>query len=257
MSDHQSDLVIERDRYDRRADSILSTGNLKALGADGAAGIPEHLRAPYLAYEEQVRRRTKPGCVALDVCCGNGLHSLTSALAGAKGFVSDIAPNNVELTLRRATRAGLKLEGCIADAERLPWPDASFDLITCAGSLSYIDHATFFAEVFRLLRPGGSFVCVDSLNHNPVYRFNRYIHFKCGHRSLSTLKRMPRLATIDLMRQMIGPVQTSYFGVFAFLAPILNPFLGRGRCGRLIDTADYMLPSLHRFAFKFVAIAQK
>lgn len=146
MSDHERDKQLERDRYEARAAAILTASQLENLELPGATGVPEDLRAPYSTYENHILRLSRPGIEVLDVCCGNGQHSLISAARGARVSVSDIAPQNVELTLRRAALAGWEFQGKVADAEHLPWPDASFDLITCAGSLSYVDHLVFSAK---------------------------------------------------------------------------------------------------------------
>ena len=35
-------------------------------------------------------------------------------------------------------------------------------------------------EIYRVLKQGGILIIVDSLNHNPVYKFNRWIHYLYG-----------------------------------------------------------------------------
>jgi SAM-dependent methyltransferase len=251
------DRLIERERFDRCASGILASDNLVGLGPDGAARVPEEIRTPYAVYEAHIRRFVRPNMAVLDVCCGDGRHSLAAATAGADVTVSDIAPHNVELTLRRAARAGLRVEGWVADAEQLPCSDVSFDLVTCAGGLSYVELDVFLREVRRVLKPGGLFVCVDSLDHNPIYRFNRYLHYLRDERTLSTLRRMPRMATIARLGAVFGRVEASYHGIFSFLCPMLQPTLGPARTARCLDALDSALPWLRRYAFKFVAIAQK
>ena len=55
--------------------------------------------------------------------------------------------------------------------EKLPFRDNSFDAICSAGSLSYGDNLIVMNEIYRLLKTGGSFIAVDSLNNNPIFRF--------------------------------------------------------------------------------------
>ena len=252
-SDPASDKLVERARYDERAGALLASGNLADLGGDGAAGVPVELRAPYLAYEAQIRRVAAPGRRVLDVCCGNGLHSLVAAACGAAVTVSDIAPHNVALAIRRAERAGQRVEGVVADAEHLPCDAASFDVVTCAGSLSYVDLELFLREVRRILRAGGRFVCVDSLNHNPLYRFNRYRRYRRGERSLSAIRRIPTVATIARLRAAFpAGAEVGYFGIAAGAAPLLRPLVGAARTARIVDRFDRLLPGLRRYAFKFV-----
>lgn len=251
QTDH--DKAAERARYDLRAGTIIDSGRIEQLGLDGAEGVPEGLRAPYLAYENHVRRHARPGISFLDVCCGNGLHSLTAARCGATVTVTDIAPRNVELTLVRAARAGFTLAGTAADAEQLPYPDGSFDVVTCAGSLSYVDLERFLDEITRILRPGGGFIFVDWLNHNPIYRLNRWRHYRRGERSLSTLRRMPTIGTLQRISRRFPDLQVSYHGLFSFLFPFLK-LLGLERTP--LD-GRWLFPWLSRYAFKIVGICHK
>ena len=252
MSDFVQDRETERQRYNARATQQLAT----PLGSDGAESVAPLLRQPYLVYEQHIRVAARPKLAVLDLCCGDGVHSLTAALLGADVTVSDLAENNLGVAQRRAQRAGVTLRTVVADAEHLPLPDASFDLITCAGSLSYVDLEKFLGELRRLLRPHGTFVFVDSLNHNPIYRFNRWIHYLRGRRSRSTLERMPTLTTLDRIRADFPDLRITHHGVFSFLAPLVRSF-GAARAAVWLDRTDAAWPSLNRFAFKVVGIGHR
>jgi ubiquinone/menaquinone biosynthesis C-methylase UbiE len=252
MADPVKDKQIEFERYDRRASDILGQG-LRNLEPDGALGIDAPLRAPYLTYERAIISRLRRNSRVLDVCCGNGLHSLTAARHGAHVTVSDLAPQNVAVAIARGARAGLKLAGVAADAEKLPFPAHAFDLVTCAGSLSYVDLDRFIAEVCRVLTPTGSFICVDSLNHNPIYRFNRYLRHLRGERSLSVITRTPTLQVIRRLAQIFPDLQeVRYHGTFSFVIPALRPFLGSATTARMLDRLDLPWKLVQRLSFKFV-----
>jgi len=143
-----------------------------------------------------------------------------------------------------------------ADMEALPFADQSFDCIISAGSLSYGDNETVLAEIHRLLKPGGRFVCVDSLNHNPIYRANRWWHYVRNRRSRSTLRRMPTLALIDRYRQMFGEVEVHFFGSLAWAMPIVVRLVGAERARGVSDWFDRSF-RVTRSAFKFVMVATK
>ena len=239
-------------RYNRYAEEILAAGAAVSLGLDGALSVREELRAPYLCYEGIVRRLLKPGTALLDVCCGNGVHSLTAALGGARVTASDIAESNLAVVRLRAARAGVEIASALADAEQLPFANHSFDVITCAGGLSYVDLPTFLAEVVRVLKPGGAFICVDSFNHNPVYRLNRYFHYLRGNRSYSTLQRMPNRQTLALMRATFPDLEVRHFGTGSFLMPLIRPIAGAERAARFSDWLDERLPFMREWAFKIV-----
>ena len=247
------DKILELERYNSRAANVVASGDLQKLGPDGAKGVPVEIRAPYLVYENAVREVAKAKVRVLDLCCGNGLHSVETAAAGGTLTVSDIAPQNVALAISRCARSGFPVRGVVADAERLPFEAQSFDVVTCAGSLSYVDLQIFLSEVCRVLAPNGTFICVDSLNHNPVYRINRRIHYWRGQRSKSVILRTPTISTINALSATFPKnVLISYHGIFSFLAPVLRPLFGPLRTAHILDALDKKCPLFERFSFKFV-----
>ena len=110
--------------------------------------------------------------------------------------------------------------------EALPFSDNSFDVVTSAGSLSYGDNTIVMKEVFRVLKPDGIFVCVDSLNNNPIYRFNRWIHYLLGNRTRSTLLRMPTTKLIEAYRSLFGHVEVRFFGSIIWCIPLFVRLFG-------------------------------
>jgi ubiquinone/menaquinone biosynthesis C-methylase UbiE len=98
---------------------------------------------------------------ALELGCGTGFFLLNLKLAGVidEGHVTDLSPGMVEVAKRNAEHLGFDLEGRVADAETLPYPDESFDLVIGHAVLHHIpDLDRAIAEVLRVLRPGGRFV---------------------------------------------------------------------------------------------------
>jgi len=253
---HSADQSIERNRYNQRAAAALGAKKVTNFGPDGALGVPADFRAPYIQFEAAIAKQSRPGLKALDVCCGDGLHSMTAARLGVEVTVCDIAENNLLLAEQRAARAGLAIRSFVANAESIPERAETYDILTCAGSLSYVDLDTFLGEVRRVLRPGGAFVFVDSLNHNPIYRFNRWVRYLRGQRSKSTLERMPTLATLARIRQDFPDLEVSFHGVFSFLIPTLNS-MGLSRLGVWLDEKASSLHVLDRFAFKVVGAGHK
>ena len=250
-----SDKEIEMRRYDERAKLVLSQNVKNALAADGAKSVLLPLRAPYLAFESIIREHSRIGIRVLDLCGGTGLHSLTAARLGAEVTVTDIAPHNLELASLRAKNAGLKIKTVVADADSLPFPERSFEVVTCAGSLSYINHARLIVQLERILIPGGAFLFVDSLNHNPIYQLNRYFGYLRGRRSRGTLLKMPDMQLLDTFRAVFPDLTVSYHGIFSFMSPILSLFISQRPTARLLDKIDAAAPPwLQKMSFKIVVV---
>ncbi|HVW20887.1 MAG TPA: methyltransferase domain-containing protein [Opitutaceae bacterium] len=243
----------ERRRYNRRA----LGQHADRLGPDGALGVPEELRSPYLRYEELVGKWAgQPGKRLLDLCCGTGLHSLTAAHLGADVVGLDLAEESLALAKARAERARLPAQWVVGDIENLPFASASFDVVTSAGSMSYAEPHRLIQEITRVLKPSGTFIAVDSFDHNPIYRLNRFFGYLRGLRTFSTLRRMPNEATIGRLRMRFHDVKVEYFGIVAFLSPVLRGLVGSRRAAALIARGDHAFSGLRRHAFKVVVLAR-
>jgi ubiquinone/menaquinone biosynthesis C-methylase UbiE len=102
----------------------------------------------------------QPGERALDVACGTGLVSLRMAEAvSPHGAIvgTDISGRMVEVAADIAAGHGFaNVSFERADAEELPFPEASFDAAACALGLMYVpDPIKALAEMRRTLKPGG------------------------------------------------------------------------------------------------------
>jgi SAM-dependent methyltransferase len=95
----------------------------------------------------------------LEIGVGLGTDHLQFARAGAHMTGIDLTPRCVELTQRRFEQEGLTSDLRVMDAERLDFPDGSFDAVYSFGVLHHAPSAErAFAEVRRVLRPGGVFL---------------------------------------------------------------------------------------------------
>jgi ubiquinone/menaquinone biosynthesis C-methylase UbiE len=138
MSDRRRAVV--RAGYDDVAESYLAERPLD--GAD-------------VALLDQVTERLGPGATVLDAGCGAGVPVVRHLLAAG------LAPTGLDISRRQLELARELVPDCelvLGDLAALPFPPATF-----AGVVSYYaiihvpraDHAAVFAEVCRVLRPGG------------------------------------------------------------------------------------------------------
>lgn len=103
---------------------------------------------------------------ALDVATGAGHTALAFAPHVAHVTASDITVEMLAEAEKLArTRAISNISFAKANAEALPFPDASFELVTCRIAPHHFpDVPQFVAEVFRVLKPGGAFGLVDNIS---------------------------------------------------------------------------------------------
>ena len=154
------------DYYDRAADTVPQFTVLNyGFSSDPensviAASEPEYycLRL----YEHTVRETPLQGRDVLEVSCGRGGGAnFVSRTFNTQRYVGvDLSQENVRLARERAARDGLTF--AIGNAEQLDLAGDSFDaVINIEASHLYESRGRFFAEVVRVLKPGGYFCYAD------------------------------------------------------------------------------------------------
>jgi SAM-dependent methyltransferase len=138
---------MEKDAFRERARAMWAEGDWDDFSS--------HVFPVGRAVLERVA--LEPGMDVLDVGTGSGgTVAIPAAQAGANVVGCDITPELLEHARRRAAEAGVEVEWVEADAQDLPFADASFDrVLSTFGAMFAPDHRRAAAELVRVCRPGG------------------------------------------------------------------------------------------------------
>jgi ubiquinone/menaquinone biosynthesis C-methylase UbiE len=136
---------------------------LAALKADqariwGSASWHEIAERQLFPVHDELVARLQPrsGERWLDLATGTGAVALRAAHAGAEVTAQDLAAELIDAARRLAAEEALTIRLDVGDAERLEYPDASFDVVSSAhGVVHAYDHVAVAGELARACRPGG------------------------------------------------------------------------------------------------------
>ena len=99
---------------------------------------------------------------ALDVASGGGHTGLLLASLGHEVILSDITQAMLDRAQETARERGLSVAVRLHAAESLPYPNGSFDLVTCRVAAHHFSSAELFVrETARVLKAGGWFLLID------------------------------------------------------------------------------------------------
>ena len=183
----------------------------------------------HIIYENVADKRV------LEYGCGTGSHSLEMARKGADVVGIDISEQGIRLATERAAEAGLPNAAYeVMDAEAMTFPDASFDLVIGEGILHHLDLRKCYAEISRVLKPGGKAVFMEPLGHNPaIVLFRRFTP------SMRTDDEHPLMKRdLDFARRYFENVRYEYhhltsFGALPFVrTPLFRPLV------KFLDAVD-------------------
>ena len=149
----------------------MADPELKSLVQSQFSANAEHYATSQIHAEGQSLKRLveftqpRPEWRALDVATGTGHTAMAFAPLVREIVATDMTPRMLEVAAELAQRRGIgNIAFQEAEAEKLPFADGSFDLVTCRiAPHHFSDVPRFVAEVKRVLKPGGIFGLVDNI----------------------------------------------------------------------------------------------
>ncbi|HJS34051.1 MAG TPA: class I SAM-dependent methyltransferase, partial [Pseudoxanthomonas sp.] len=134
------------DALKHRQQAAWSSGNYAVVGTTLQIVGERLAEAVDLRWDERV----------LDVAAGNGNATLAAARRGGQVVSTDYVPSLLDLGQARAEAEQLQVAFAEADAQALPFADASFDVVLSTFGVMFTpDHARAAGELARVCRPGG------------------------------------------------------------------------------------------------------
>ncbi|WP_067725452.1 demethylmenaquinone methyltransferase [Oceanobacillus damuensis] len=138
------------------------------------------------AWRKDVMKRmnVSKGARALDVCCGTGDWSISlSEAVGEDGNVTGLDFSKNMLSVAEKKKEELKLnqlELIHGNAMELPFGDNTFDYVTIGFGLRNVpDYMTVLKEMYRVVKPGGKVVCLETSQPTLIgFRQGYYFYFQ-------------------------------------------------------------------------------
>ena len=117
-----------------------------------------------------------PGAV-LDLATGGGHTAVFFAKQGREVTAADISPTMLDNARRLAHEAGVDLRTAEHPSENLPYPDASFAIVSCrVAAHHFSNQPRFVAEAARVLQPAGIFLLIDGTVPEDQPEAERWAH---------------------------------------------------------------------------------
>ena len=231
----RKDTEADKKRYDNVYDNLRDLEKNQFSKLLGLQTVDLFQRPLFIKYYSEIQKiLIDTELVVLELGAGFGRHTSVIADCGVKLIVNDISESALEINNRIHPNI---YKSIASNMDTIPLPNQSIDVVICCGSLSYADPKKVNREIFRLLKPGGHLIILDTLNHNPIYKINRYIKVLTGARSLSSVLRIPKIRRIRELQMYFEESEISYFGKWLWLtAPVIKQILNLRVFNKKIDT---------------------
>ena len=204
-------------------------------------------------YRDRVLYEDIQDKITLDYCCGNGEIGIAMAQSGAKE-VHGIDISEVSVKNASALAVDYKVKDTCdftqMDAEKLTYSDDYFDIVHEYGALHHVDLEVSLAEVSRVLKPNGKFICTEALRHNPFIHWyrKRSMHL----RTVWEVDHILGVPDIYKGKKYFNTVKVRYFHLFALGAiPFRKTFIFKPllKVLELLDEVVLRIPVIQKWAW--------
>ena len=248
--------------YDLRGERKLKSRSRQY----GSQQINFFLTSPYKKAQWHIRQSREPQkqqCF-LDLCCGTGRHSIFPAKLGYQVFGNDISKKSIATAneLARENQVGERCQFIHQDTEEFLNREQSYDLIFISGSLYYLNRKEILSKIYNSLRPGGTFIAIETNGSNGLLNVYRRIrNLFVQDRDETSLKHLINLSELDRWSEKFDNSRTYYFDLFTLLTPslfILPPLAALYfKWAKKLDSFILRLPLMKFLSFKFLFFAQR
>jgi len=155
----------------------------------------------------------KPGTCVLELAHGTGNLQIDLKAAGLKSVALDFSPYMGSITQQKLRRHNIEPRLVRARAQDLPFADTTFDAVVSTFPTNFVFDPKTIADVYRVLQPGGRFVCVPNgelSGDGVVQKVLEFAYRLTGQRGSSPLRIQERFETVGFtLSQLIEPCRSS------------------------------------------------
>lgn len=174
---------------------------------------------PEVLAEKVEFAKPRPADLALDVACGPG--ELVLGLAARVSFAHGIDMTHEMILQAREFQRERKIQNAgfdRGDAEQLPYPDRTFDLVTCQCSFHHMPKPELvLGEMVRVTKPDGRLMIIDTLAPESDLKFELHNLIDCArdpshvqNLRLTTFLAMFETAGLEILRQSLKRRERSF-----------------------------------------------
>lgn len=168
-----------------------------------------YLQEPWLL--DVLPFKSYSGKKVLEIGCGQGIDLLSFGINGAECHANETTEKHAVIASNRFIKQRIKLVLSKESATKMPWQNSEFDLVYSMGVFHHIpDSEKAFSEAFRVLKPGGVFICAVYRKWSAFFLFQKFFWEGIVHGKLYTIGYHTLLSTIERGGGINGPYVELY-----------------------------------------------